>query len=381
MMNISRCLFLLSITCSAARATLLGDDRSSTQAEDHVRRGLDLSDQPTSLDDLIRMTVTPNGPTSIDIELQNHFTKPAAILKWNTILENFSSETPMLRLSQRQDNRDSFTEVGEIGNRVRAQYFKLYPEHFLLLAPQEIHRKTLDLRALFRIEGVHEYSLMLTDFFRVIFGDGVDLTAIQRSDIPSLPHVKVVDSIRPLRLDANKIEGGLQTRAVKGIPCSPEQAAIVDRARTAAKVLAGFSHRNFNRDTWQEYFNGVDSVQNLVSGVYRRIENYTPIENILKELCGSGNSGTTMTICVQGMIAYHVRGWTKEIIFCNDFFSDEVQRNKDCEACGPNGPYDMTDAPGSFLHELTHVEELVGRNIRDGKDICMNTTPFLFLRN
>ncbi|KAI9721475.1 MAG: hypothetical protein M1812_002237 [Candelaria pacifica] len=369
-MHIFGCVSLLSFLCFAVTATTYGGIKSSTRTRHHVRRSIDLSDQPTNLNDLLSMKITANGATAIDIELKNHHTEPAAILKWNTILESFPPQGTFIKFSQKKQSSEASSVVTETGNRVQAQYWKVYPEHFLVLAPQQAYKRTLDLQELFQIDDVHEYSLVLVDFFRVIFGDHVDLTAVQRSDIPDLPYVRVGDYVQQLKLNVVSASGGLRKRAT---PCSPGQAVIVDRARTAAKVLAGFTSRNLDPDIWREYFNGIGVIQSLVSGIYNKIESYTPTKNLLTELCDSGLTEVTKNVCVQGMAAYHARGWSKELVFCNDFFSDELQRNKDCEACGPNGPFDMTDPSGVFLHELTHVEELVGRDIRDGKK-CVTST-------
>ncbi len=308
----------------------------------------------------------------IEIQLRHSHDKPVAILKWDTILEDFPVPAHGHGFSfGLQDHNGEQMIFVPSDHRVHAQYRKVFPEHFLLLAPGETFKKTIDLREWFKVSEGGHYVISLVQGLHAIFGDDIDLTTIERYEVSALPFYLAADSkdfsFRPF--PPLKPSKGLTRRAT---PCAGHWGEKVARARAGAKSLARFTRRNFDAQLWQEYFNGVRDVRKRVEGVYHEIEGYTDNVKInILELCDTTNSDSW---CRSGMVAYHQRGAHLKIVFCDLFFSDETQADRTCEACGPytddNGVqqirYDMCDAPGCFMHELTHVKELVKYEINDG---------------
>ncbi|KAI9703555.1 MAG: hypothetical protein M1836_007325 [Candelina mexicana] len=319
------------------------------------------------------MAISSGGGSSIRIELQNLSTKPIGILTWNTFLEKFPVIKADIKVVRRAEVRERSTdrvvrEVQAIDNRVRARYWKVYPEHFLVLAPQQTYSKTLDLQNLFYLGDTCQvlrdkcvYSLELRQQFKMISGDNIDFSAITISDILRLPDV-LLGSSRKAYLDLCYAtpQRALSKRAM---PCDAAQATTLNRARIAAKQLAGFTKRNFDKELWREYFNGVNEVQRIVDSVYRKIEYHNALIFRITELCENTDSDS---ICRRGMAAYQIRGTPVTIVFCTDFFSNEIQIDKDCESCNSAFPT-MIDASGVYLHELTHIDELVQQDISDGE--------------
>ncbi len=104
-------------------------------------------------------------------------------------------------------------------------------------------------------------------------------------------------------------------------------------------------------------------MQSIVNSVYKKIEYYNSLIFRITELCENTDSDSN---CQRGMAAYHVGGTPPTIVFCTDFFSNEIQLNKDCESCSSVQPT-MIDAPGVYLHEFVHIKTLVQHDINNGK--------------
>ena len=323
----------------------------------------------------LSMKLKPNPPIGIDIEF-HHSGPRLALLKWNTILEDFQAEAVTDRVLRVW--RNPFETPAHLDNRVHAQYRKVFPEHFVVIGPpaRESYTKTLDLRNWFDIKADDSYSVELTtDFFVAEIPEGRLSLDIERWEIPTMHDVffsaSTLTRLSP-KIAATELAPE-STRPAKKlakrfppVPCVNDLAVAVDQARTEAKALAGFTNRNFDRKLWQSHFNGIKTVQKFVGEVYSKIEGWDSSSGTPQELC---DITKTDPICARGVAAYRGRGPLERIVFCDYFFSDEVQSNKDCEACADDGPMDLLDASGAFLHELTHFKSLVGRDIRDGECI------------
>ncbi len=244
-MRISCRLFLLLGSSYTARAFLRENSESSNPNENTVERALNLPDQPTNWVDLISMVILWVGGTSIRIELENRATEPIAILTWNTFLEEFPVLEPEIKVVRQAEVQGRSTErvvreVQAIDNRVRARYWlRVFPEHFLVLTPQQTYSKTLNLQNLFHLGDTCQvlrdkcvYSLKLKQRFQIISGDGIDLGAISMSDVLQLPDVLL--SSRKIYLDLC-YSTPLRGLSKRGTQCDAEQAATTNRAHIAAK--------------------------------------------------------------------------------------------------------------------------------------------------
>ncbi len=189
---------------------------------------------------------------------------------------------------------------------------------------------------------------------------------LQRYEIYTLPRIGVKSEMT-IQLDRSAMPAQFSDT----VQCADDLKEETSAAKRGAVDLAQspYQQREEKRIPWRQYFNGNEIIEDGVMKVYDNIRDYIQPRggnsntNLLRERCTTNN----VAPCGPTVVSYQYQIEPQSVVvFCPDFFTDLVARQRECDIPGPGNP-DMFDRTGIYLRAFLRSDVArEGNPIKDG---------------